>query len=195
MDTFIQDLKYGARMLWKAPGFTTIAVLALALGIGANSAIFTVVNAVLLRPLPYPEADRLIYINEETPQLKGMSVSYLDLMDWRAQSQTLEQIAGSQPSGFTLIGADRPEQLSARAVSANFLDTLRLKPMLGRFFSADEDKPGAAPVAVISYALWERRFSSNPQAVGSAINLSGRSYTIVGVLPKDFLYRQGEDAL
>src|SRR5258706_15216238 len=109
METFIHDLKYGARLLWKAPGFTLIAVLALALGIGANTAIFTVVNAVLLRPLPYADSDRLVFLNEENPQLPGMSISYPDLLDWQLQSKTMEQIAGTQPTGLTITGGGRPE--------------------------------------------------------------------------------------
>jgi putative ABC transport system permease protein len=191
----MHDLRYALRMFLKAPGFTAVAVLALALGIGANTAIFTVVNAVLLRPLPFPGSERLVYMNEESSNLRGMSVSYLNLRDWQAQNHVFEGIAGTQPAGVTLTTNGPPELVEARNVSHEFWSVLGVKPTLGRVFVANEDQPGATPVAVLSYGSWQRRFGGDPAILGRAINLSGKSYTVIGVMPKTFLYRAAQDEI
>ncbi|HEY6927697.1 MAG TPA: ABC transporter permease, partial [Steroidobacteraceae bacterium] len=190
MTTLVQDLKYGARMLAKNPGFTLVAMLALALGIGANTAIFSVVNAVLLRPLPYQDPDRLAFISEHTEQVPNMSVSYLNFLDWQRQNQVFDQIAAFQGQNFNLTGVDRPERLSGWSVSANFLATLGVKPFLGRDFLPQEDQQGGHPVVVVTYGLWQRRFGGDPGLVGRALTLNGRSYTVIGILPATFKFAE-----
>ncbi|HZN12569.1 MAG TPA: ABC transporter permease, partial [Blastocatellia bacterium] len=181
-----QDLRYGLRMLWKNPGFTVVAVIALALGIGANTAIFSVVNAVLLRPLPYEESARLVILSERSPQLEGMSISYPNFTDWRQQNGVFEQIAVFRRQSYNLTGTGEPERLTGGQVSADLFPALRVKPALGRAFRAEEDQPGGEPVAILSHGLWQRRFGGDPQILGRALVLSGRSYSVVGVMPEDF---------
>jgi putative ABC transport system permease protein len=190
MTTLVQDLKYGARMLAKNPGFTLVAMLALALGIGANTAIFSVVNAVLLRPLPYQDPDRLVFISEHTEQVPDMSVSYPNFLDWQRQNQVFDEIAAFQGQNFNLTGVDRPERLSGWNVSANFLTALGIKPFLGRDFLPQEDQPGGPPVVVVTYGLWQRRFGGDPGLVGRALTLNGRSYTVIGILPASFKFAE-----
>src|SRR5262245_2519270 len=154
----IQDLHYGLRMLKTHPGFTFMAVLTLALGIGTNTAIFSVVNAVLLSPLPYPESDRLVFISERNRQIDRMFVSWANYQDWRKQQLSFEQIGVYNRESYNLIGGAEPERLQAGQVSAELFATLRIGAMLGRVFDNDEDRPGVAPVVVLSHALWQRRF-------------------------------------
>jgi putative ABC transport system permease protein len=188
MHTFIQDLRYGIRMLAKSPGITIIAVLALGLGIGANTAIFSVVNAALLRPLPYVDADRLVRLSEDSPQVPQMSISYPNFLDWRQQNKVFERIAAMQFRSLNLTGKDEPERLAGRGVSAEFFDVLGVKPALGRSFAADEDRPGANPVCVISHGLWQRRFAADQNIISKQVTLSGTSYTIIGVLPESYAF-------
>jgi putative ABC transport system permease protein len=193
MDTFFQDLRYALRMLRKAPGFTAVAVLTLALGIGANSAIFTVIDSVLLRPLQYKDADRLVYLNEESKQLKGMSVAYLNFQDWQSQNQVFERMGASQGNAFVLTRGEQPELVFCRSVTEGFFPTLGITPTLGREILASDDQPSAGPVALLSYGLWQRRFGGNPNIIGTALNLDGKAYTVVGVLPKGFEYLGNAD--
>jgi putative ABC transport system permease protein len=193
MNTFLQDIRFGVRMLWKSPGFTLVTILALALGIGANSAIFSVVNGVLLRPLPYATADRLVFLSEWSRQVPNMSVSYPNYQDWRDQNTVFEQLAAFRSAGYTLTGAGEPEQLAAREVSASFFPALGVAPVVGRNFTADEDKPGAQRTAVISYGFWQRRFGGNPGIVGQPVTLNNESYTVVGVLPQTFEWQAQVD--
>jgi putative ABC transport system permease protein len=195
MDTLLQDVRYAFRMLAKNPGFAAIATLTLALGIGANTAIFSVVNAVLLRPLPYRDPARLVLMNEETKQLPGMSVAYPTYLDWRNRNRSFERISAVQPAQFTLSGVDRPERLGGWNISADFFATLGVTPLLGRDFSAQDDKPGAPAVAILSNGLWKRRFGSDPSIVGRALTLSGRSVTVIGVLSPDFRFYYGDAEL
>jgi putative ABC transport system permease protein len=185
METWWQDIRYGARMLTRSPGFTTVAVLTLALGIGANTAIFSVINAVLLRALPYEEADRLVFLTEWSEQVPQMSFSVANLKDVRDQSTSFESLVGYNGTSFILSteGAEA-ERLSGRQVSSGLFPTLRKAPVLGRAFTADDDKPGAEPVAILSEGYWERRFGRDPGMVGRHLVLSGEPFTVVGIMPK-----------
>src|SRR5882762_9501028 len=143
MTTLLQDLRYGMRMLAKNPGFATVAVLTLALGIGANTAIFSLVNAVMLRPPPFPEHRRLVFLSEKSRHMDDMSISYPNLLDWQQQNQVFEGVAGFRGQGFNLTGKERPERVEGYGVSASFFSVLRVTPVQGRVFGPDEDKPGA----------------------------------------------------
>ncbi len=191
METLWQDLRYGVRMLRTHRGVTAIAVLALALGIGANTAIFTVVNAVLLRPLPFSEPDRLMMVWLHNPQSQGearIPLSVADFLDWRANNQAFEPPVAFATSGFNLTGQEAPEQLVGAIVTADFFSTLGAKPALGRTFLPEEDRPGATPAIVVSQAMWQRRLSGDPHAIGQTLTLNGRTFTIVGVMPPDFYF-------
>ena len=189
-----QDLRYGARMLVKNPGFTLIAVLTLALGIGANTAIFSVVNAVLLRPLPYPESDRLVRLSEIGPDGSDGPISYLNFTDWRAQQTVFEHM------GLYQWGRPRtlPEpasrlRLSAGHISAGVFAALLAQPALGRVFTTEEDKPGAPRVVVLSHELWQSRFGSDLGIVNQTIALDGNAYIVLGVMRGGFEFDpQGE---
>ena len=193
MNAFWQDVRYGFRMLWKSPGFTLVTVLALALGIGANTAIFSVVNTVLLKPLPFPNAERIVYMGEWSQQIPEMSVSYPNFMDWRDQNQVFEQIAAFRSANYVLTGAGEPERLDGRQVSAPFFTVLGVSPALGRNFTPEEDKPGANPVALISHGFWQRRLGSDPSIVNRPLLLNGESYTVIGVLPQTFEWQSPVD--
>jgi len=188
-----QDVRYGLRMLRKNPGFTMVAVLTLALGIGVNSAAFSLVSAVLIRPLPFKAADRLFWITEFYPRSKVSYVLAPYFVGWRQHSQVFEELAayGSGISPFVNLvipnGGD-PERVSNAAVSANLFSLLDVRPSQGRAFLPEEDRPGAAPVAMLSHALWQRRFGANPAAIGKTVALDGRPFTVVGVLPASFRF-------
>jgi putative ABC transport system permease protein len=183
-----QDLRYGARMLIKQPGFALIAVVTLALGIGANTAIFSLVNAVLLRPLSYREPDRLVSVQGTNPQ-KGFKidrVSPADLADWREQNSVFEQLAASRDAQYNLTGRGEPELIFGYRFSADFFQLLGVNPILGRTFLPEEDRPGSPRVVVLSQRLWQRRFGSDPNIIGQAITLNGEPYTVIGVMPPGF---------
>jgi predicted permease len=186
MQTLWQDLRYGMRMLLQHPSVTVIAVITLALGIGANTAIFSVVNAVLLRPLPYPNADRLVAVSENSLESSDISVAYPDYLDWRAQQSVFEEMSARMPTGGVITGANEPERVIGRLVTASFFSTLGVQPMLGRGFTETEDKPGTPPVMVISYGLWQRQFGGASDAIGKSITYNGEPWTVVGVLPSWF---------
>lgn len=194
-DTLWQDLRYGVRMLRKSPGFTAIAVLTLAIGIGANAAIFSVVYGVLLAPLPYHAPERLALLNETTPKVGKVSVSYPNFLDWRSQSHEFSQMAAVHGASFNLAGVSQPESIGGEAVSSNFLSVLGSRPYLGRDFDESEDKAGAAPVVMLSYGLWESHMGADPNAIGRTIMLDGRSFTIIGVLPANFRWPDKVDFL
>jgi putative ABC transport system permease protein len=184
-----QDLRFGARMLLKQPGFTLIAVLTLALGIGANTAIFSIVNAVLLRPFPYKEPERLVILLERVSAGGGFSPSYPNFVDWRAQNKvcsSMSAVLGNE--SFNLTGAGEPERLQGQRVSAEFFSTLGVKPHVGRDFLPGEDQPGATPAVILSYGLWQRRFGNDPSLIGKQLTLNQQSYTVVGVTPPDFQF-------
>lgn len=182
----MNDLRFAFRQLRKSPGFTVIAVLTLALGIGANSAIFSVVNHVLLRPLPYPKSDRLVYLNEITGGTQT-SIALMDYVDWRKESKSFEHLAIARLESRNLsgIGDREPERISVAYVTSNFFNVIGLNPQIGRTFSEDEDKPGAPPLAVISDRLWDRAFHRDPQIVGRPMEFHGTPVTVIGVMPRE----------
>jgi putative ABC transport system permease protein len=182
MQTLWQDLRYALRMLMKAPGFMMIAILTLALGIGANTAIFSVVNTVLLRPMPYPYSERLVFMHEWSQQVPGMSISMADFDDWRTMNTVFSSLVAFQPANMTLTGQGEPERLQMRRVTAGLFSTLGVQPILGRSLTPDDDKVGAAPVVLLSDSLWARKFDRDPRVIGKQLTLDGESYTIIGVL-------------
>ncbi|MGD1082231.1 MAG: ABC transporter permease [Candidatus Sulfotelmatobacter sp.] len=186
METLFHDLRYGLRMLVKSPGFTVVAVTTLALGIGANTALFSVINGVLLSPLPFPRPDQLVTLHENKPNFEGGSVSYPNFRDWQRDNHTFSSLALARTSAFSLTGSGDAEQVSGEFVSSDFFSVLGVKPVIGRTFAEDEERVGAGPVAVISAGLWRRKFSSAPDILGKNITLDARHYTIVGVIPADF---------
>jgi putative ABC transport system permease protein len=186
LEQLLEDIRFGLRLLRKNPGFTAVAILTLALGIGANAAVFSVVYAVLLRPLPYKDPSRLVVLHETTPKVGDVSVSFLNFFDWRAASHTFAQMAAVESVDFNLAGVTQPENISGDAVSPNFLSMMGVRPFLGRDFDASEEKAGTAPVLLLSYSLWQSHLGGDPNAVGKAITLDGRSFTVVGVLPPNY---------
>jgi len=183
METIWQDVKYGVRTLVKSPGFALVAVLTLALGIGANTAIFSVINGMLLMPLPYDEGHNLVFISEWSEQVPGMSFSVENFKDLRDQNKVFEAIMAYRGQNYVLTGSDQPERLNGREVTVGMFDTLRLKPVIGRAFTADEDKVGAERVALLGEGFWTRRFARDPNILGKQLVLNGDSFTVIGVLP------------
>src|SRR5207247_7474154 len=186
LETLWQDIRFGARQLLKNPGFTAVAVLTLALGIGANTAIFSVVDAVLLRPLAYPDSGQLVWLSERGPDWSGGSISYPNFTDWRNQQSVFEKFGVYSGNNFTLTGAGEPVRLAGALMSADVFAGLRTQPEIGRVFREDEDKPGAPPVAVISHALWQNRFGGDAGIVNRTISLNGKPYSVLGVMPAGF---------
>jgi predicted permease len=175
-------------MLASNAGFTIVAVLTLTLGIGANTAIFSVINGVLLQPLPYHDPNRLMILSEKTPEFDNMSVSYPNLQDWQKENRSFESLAGHRWTDFDLTGSGMPEHLDGRMVSASFFSTFGVKPIRGRDFEAQEDHIGAARVVMIGGGLWKRRFGESPDIIGKMITLSGQGYTVIGVVPAGFRF-------
>ena len=186
MTTLTEDIRYGLRMLRQAPGFALIVVLTLALGIGANAALFSVVNGVLLHPLPYPEPEQLVRLHESKPSFETGSISYPNFRYWQKENKTFSAMAISRDNSFALSGVGEAEQVNAELISSDFFSLLGVKPVVGRVFAPGEDEIGAAPVAIISVSLWERKFSSSPSILGKGITLDGKDYTVVGVMPSNF---------
>ena len=191
MNGFVQDLRYGVRMLLRSPGLTAAAILALALGIGANTAIFSVVNAVLLRPLPYRDADRLLSVYQvwATSPDEHDVLSTDDVVALREGAGTALKVAAYySPSGFTITGTGEPEQVAGTQVTAELFDVLGTPPALGRAFLPEDDRPGAEPVVVLSHALWQRRFGGDPGVVGRSLTVDSRAHIVTGVMPKGFRF-------
>jgi predicted permease len=191
-----QEIRQSARRLLRAPGFTLVAVLTLALGIGANTAIFSIVNAVLLAPLPYPQPGQLVLLHERTPEFGHSSVAYPNYLDWVQRNHSFSSLAAYRGDDAVLAGGGRssqPEHLRTQTVSANFFDTLGVKMLSGPGLSTTADRPNGAPEVVISYPLWQRRFGGDPHLVGQTIPLNGKSYEVVGILPRDFWFWQQAD--
>jgi putative ABC transport system permease protein len=175
-------------MLLKNPGVTIIVIIALALGIGANTAIFSVVNTVLLRPLPYHESERLVFLNEKSPVLDEMSISYPNFTDWRNHNQSFEKIGVYNRASYNLTGVGEAERIVTGQVSADLFSVLRVNALHGRVFTNEEDKPGGPPVVVLSYPLWQRRFGGQTSILNQPITLNNKSYTVIGIMPESYLY-------
>src|SRR5678816_2293749 len=189
----LREFRFAFRSLVKQPGFTTIAVLTIALGVGANSAIFTVVDAVMLRPLPFHDAERVVILNERTPTFPLLTFSAENYRDLCHDAQALQACGAFRNFTLNLSGGTEPERVSAKMMSANVLPMLGVTPVIGRTFTAGEDKPGGEPVALISSYLWQARFGGQPDVLGERLLLDGKPYSIVGVLPASFrLFQRAE---
>src|SRR2546421_3209201 len=186
LDRWMQDLRFGVRMIAKSPVFAAVAILTLALGIGANTALFSVVNGVLLNPLPYPEPEQLVTLAESKPNFASGSISFPNFRDWRKDNRTFSAMGMARESSFNLTGTGDAEQVGAQFISSDYLQLLGVKPVIGRFFSEGEDQIGASPLVLISAEFWSRKFGSPSSVVGKGITLDGRSYTIIGVVPASF---------
>ncbi|MEA2691275.1 MAG: putative transport system permease protein [Acidobacteriota bacterium] len=190
MDLFRQDLRHALRRLAKTPGFTVIAVLTLALAIGANTAIWSVVHGLLLKPLPFPRPDRLVQVMRGSPQGTSVDVAIPRFLYWRDHAQVFDHLAtfDNLGSGFNLAGSGLPERIVGSRVSRDFLTVLGVRPVLGRDFLPEEDRPGARRVALLSHGLWTRRFGADPQVLGRPLRMNGEGYTVVGVMPAGFRF-------
>ncbi|HET6851044.1 MAG TPA: ABC transporter permease, partial [Pyrinomonadaceae bacterium] len=188
MDSIFKDIRYGVRGLLKRPGFTAIVVVTLALGIGASTAIFSVVNSVLLRRLPYKTADRIVAIQELNPQGTRVQVTAANFLDWRAQNTVFEHLAAIRIATTNLALSDRAERLDMAQTSANFFDVFGVGPQYGRLFLPQDEQAGHTPVVVLSHALWTRRFGSDQGIIGKPITLDGSNYTVIGIAPPGFQY-------
>ncbi|MEP7270605.1 MAG: ABC transporter permease, partial [Acidobacteriota bacterium] len=180
------DLRYGARMLLKTPAFTLVAILMLALGIGANTAIFSVVNAALLRPLAFKEPEQLVMVFSQMSGGTRGSVAYPDLLDWRSQTQSFSQLSAVTPQSVNLTGRAEPGRVLGGFISADFFQTLGVQPALGRAFQAGEDAAGAERVVILNHTVWRDRFGANPGLIGQTLTLNGQLYTVVGIMPEGF---------
>ncbi|HEY0729277.1 MAG TPA: ABC transporter permease, partial [Pyrinomonadaceae bacterium] len=190
MDAFLNDVRYAFRNLIKRPAFTLIAAITLALGIGANTAIFSSFYALLLKPLPFSELNNVVAVWDSYPT-RGVTrneVAMANYLDWQSQNQSFEQLALYRWWSANLTGIDPPERIQAFLITANFLDAVGVKPSMGRNFTADENQPGKDAVAILTHGLWQRRFGGDPNIVGKTITLDGTARTIVGVMPERFKY-------
>jgi predicted permease len=188
MEQLLQDLRYGLRSFARQPAFTLTAILALALGIGANTAVFSVVYGVLLKPLPFPEPDELVFVHDTYPAVPTASISFPKLLALREGTRTLEALGGFAPTGVTLTGSGDPEQVPGTRVSAAFFDALGVQPLYGRWFTEEEDQPNGPPAIMLSETLWRRRFGGDPKVIGQPIQVDGISRTVVGVMRQDTQY-------
>ncbi|HEX5423882.1 MAG TPA: ABC transporter permease [Candidatus Acidoferrales bacterium] len=188
LETSWRDLCYGLRVLRKSPGFTIVAVLTLALGIGANTALFSVVNGVLLNPLPYPDPNELVELAEHSPQFGEFPISYPNFLDWVRENHAFQSLSAYRQNTFSLTGVGQPQRVKAAQVSASFFPLLGVKPVIGRNFTAVEDTRGAAPTVMLSESLWKTRFGGSPDILGKTITLDGVANTVVGVVPANFYF-------
>ncbi|HYP26690.1 MAG TPA: ABC transporter permease [Blastocatellia bacterium] len=188
MESFLKDLRYGIRMLLKKPGFTLVAVLTLAIGIGANTAIFSVIDAILIRPLPFPDSDRMVLAYTKTSRVPQQFVSYPDFQDWREQSRSFEQMSAFATQSVNLTGEDEPARVRGGFVSENFLRLVGVEPEAGRGFLPGEDLPGAERVVVVNHELWQARYGGDPSFVGRKLTLNGEVFTVAGVMPRGFRF-------
>ena len=186
METLWQDLKFGIRMLARSPGFAAVAVLTLALGIGPNTAMFSVVEGVLLAPLQYFHPDRLVMVWENNPRFSRVWVSYPNFRDWQRSTHSFQQMAAGMDQGLDLTGSGAPEHVNGKKISAGFFGTLGVDLPLGREFSSEEDRQGGTAVAIISDRLWKNRFEGSRDVLGKYVTLDGVDFTVVGVLPPGF---------
>ncbi|HSB12384.1 MAG TPA: ABC transporter permease [Blastocatellia bacterium] len=189
MNALLHDLRYGTRMITREPAFTAIALLTLALGIGANTAIFSVVNAVLLRPLPYTQADRLVWLTERAEQIPNRWVSYPNFLDWQSHNRSFESMATIRGWQMTMTGNGEAQSIAARMVTADYFRVMRELPLIGRDFSAEEDRYGSPGVTIISHGFWQSQFGGDPNVVGKTITLNNRSYAVIGVMRPGFQHQ------
>jgi putative ABC transport system permease protein len=195
IETFLQDVRYGLWMLRRNPGFTFVAVLTLALGIGANTAIFSVVNAILLRPLPYYDPQRLVWVTGDFQFFGVENTLDADYFHWRAQSKTFDHLVAFNTEQLYLMGRGEPERIDSVWATANLFPALGVAPQLGRAFTPEEDRPGGTPVAVLSHSFWQRRFGGDPAIIGQSVTLAGRDQQVIGVMPPGFKFIQKADVL
>ncbi len=190
MNTLVMDLRYAVRMLRNKPGFTAVVLVTLALGIGANTALFSIVNAVLLRPLPYKESARLVYLGREMPELKEELLGSIDYFHWKDRTRTLESMTAFENRGdeINLAGGEIPERVKGNHVTREFFETLGVRPILGRAFNAEEDQPGGPRTVILLHGFWQRRFGSNPGVIGETLVLNDEPRTVVGVMPAGFKF-------
>jgi predicted permease len=186
LDEFLQDLRFALRTLRKSPGFTAVAILTLALGIGANTSLFSVVNAVLLNPISYPHPEQLVMLHESKPNFRSGSISYPNFRDWQHDNHSFSSMAVARGTSFTLTGLGEAEELRAQFISSDYFSLLAVQPVLGRFFAAGEDETGAPPIVLVSENFWRRKLSGSAEVIGKTLNLDGRAFTIVGVTPASF---------
>src|SRR5215470_18330060 len=186
MTKISQDLRYSVRMLLKSPGFAAIVVITLALGIGVNTALFSVVNGVLLNPLSYPHSEQLVAVYGTAPGFSQGPASYLNFLDWQHNNQTFSSMAIYRNQDYNITDSTEAQRLSGYMVSADFFSTLQVKPIIGRTFRPDDDQVGAAPVVLFGGGLWQRKFGSSAEILGKSLTLNGTSYTVVGVVPAAF---------
>jgi predicted permease len=185
-ERLMQDLRFGVRMLAKSPGFAAVAILTMTLGIGANTALFSVVNGILLNPLPYPDPEQLVTLAESKPNFDSGSISFPNFRDWRKDNRTFSMMGISRSYSYSLTGRGEAEQVSAEFISSDYLAVLGVKPVIGRLFSEGEDDMGASPIVLIGEGFWNRKFGAAPDIVGQGLTLDGRTFTIVGVVPASF---------
>ena len=189
IETLVQDLHFGARTLGKSPGFTAIAVLTLALGIGGNTAVFSIVNGVLLNPLPFPHSEQLVTLDESKPNFPQGSISYPNFLDWQRDNRSFSSMAIARSYSFNMTGRGNAEQVNGEYISPEMLSLLDVHPLLGRNFTRDDNQSGAGPVALIGEGLWRRKFDATPAILGQPVTLDGKSYSIIGVIPASFHLR------
>src|SRR5438093_323263 len=190
MDRLFQDLRYAVRMLVQNPGFTALTIVCLALGIGVNSTMFSVVDTVEIRPLPFHDPDRLVALNTTRPSsgIERGSTSFLDFQDWKERTHSFEELTAVSGRSVTLSDGDEPERFEGATVTWNLFPTLGIEPILGRQFRPDEDRAGGPPVVLLSHGVWQRRYASDPKIVGRTINVNGTPSTVVGVMPPRFQF-------
>src|SRR2546423_1809851 len=189
METLFRDIRFGIRSLLKQPAFTSIAIVTLALGIGANTAMFSVINAVLLRPLPYTQPDRLVWMSESGDEVANRSLSYPNFVDWRARNHVFESMSTYRTWSMTLTGMAEPQNIRAGMVAADYFKVMGVTPILGRAFTAEDDRPGANPATVISYGFWQKHFAGDTAVVGKTIALDDRAFNVIGVMPESFAHQ------
>src|SRR5688572_16355636 len=194
MDTFLKDLRYALRTLSRSPGFTAAAIATLGLGIGATSLVFSLVNAIMLRPFPYANPDQLVDFTEVDRTGQYFALSYPNYVDYRNSMKTLSGLGGYSEETLTIRAEGEPERLGGAVVSANMFDVLGLRPMLGRTFRPEEESPGGDRVVMLSHGLWERSFGSDPEVVGRIVNVQGEAHTVIGVMPAGWAFPERAEA-
>src|SRR5258707_2714461 len=189
LESLLQDTRFGLRLLWRSPGFTAVAILTLALGIGANTAIFSVINAVLLRPLPFPQPERLVMVFNTLPGVTDANgISYPNFRDLQASNQVFEQMGAYQQDAVTITGAGEARTVPAAVMTSDIFGVLKTQPIAGRTWTAEEDRPESSPVVVLSEGLWRQQFGADTSLVGRTISIGSRPFTVAGLMPASFQF-------